>query len=344
MGEAFLDYAKELFRQGKLQQAYDIAHLVSFNDCNCPGVRPLLAIYSVLLNGTTSDLLRVNCYKVLNVSSSASTDEITHRFATLKKLIAQARSPYTVVDRFSTAAAAEEANSLLNFAFQVLSDEKSRSRFDASWNIRPAGADNKKKPQALPPTPPLPEKKKPPQPLPPKPPQLLPPKPPQSLPPKRPQPLPPKPPQSLPPKRPQPLPPKPPLRPPPPQPLAEKKKPELIPPPPIAERKKPRVLPPLPRPLAEKRKRELTVPPPPPLAEKKKPQVVLPPPPAPVGGKRKREIIPCPTESKKRQSESEKPTIFKRIRVVRSDETWEGYSKLTKSNDCRSSANTAAAC
>ncbi|CAN1143469.1 hypothetical protein LINPERPRIM_LOCUS26539 [Linum perenne] len=241
MGEAFLDYAKELFRQGKLQQAYDIAHLVSFNDCNCPGVRPLLAIYSVLLNGTTSDLLRVNCYKVLNVSSSASTDEITHRFATLKKLIAQARSPYTVVDRFSTAAAAEEANSLLNFAFQVLSDEKSRSRFDA-------------------------------------------------------------------------------------------------------KRKKPRVLPPLPRPLAEKRKRELTVPPPPPLAEKKKPQVVLPPPPAPVGGKRKREIIPCPTESKKRQSESEKPTIFKRIRVVRSDETWEGYSKLTKSNDCRSSANTAAAC
>ncbi|CAN1143370.1 hypothetical protein LINPERPRIM_LOCUS26490 [Linum perenne] len=259
MGEAFLDYAKELFREGKLRQAYDMAHLVSFTDCNCPGVHTLLAIYSVLLNGTMSDLLRVNCYKVLNVSSSASTDEITHKFATLKKLVAQARSPYiVVVDRLSTAAAAEEANSLLNFAFQVLSDEKSRSRFD---------------------------------------------------------------------------------------PLAEKKKPtQLISPPPIAERKKPRVLPPPPQPFAEKRKRELTAPPPPPLDEKKKPaQLTTPPPPAPVGGKRKREIIPYPTESKKRQSESEKPT-FTRIRVVRSDETWEGYSKLTKSTGRRSSATTAAAC
>ncbi|CAN1153165.1 hypothetical protein LINPERPRIM_LOCUS14517 [Linum perenne] len=224
----------------------------------------MLAIYSVLLNGTTSDLFRVNCYKVLNVSSSASTDEITHKFATLKKLVAQARTPYTAaVDRLSTAAAAEEANSLLNFAFQVLSDEKSRSRFDASWNIRPAGVDNKdnnkKKPQALPPTPPLPEKKKPPQP------PLAERKKSRDLPP--------------------------------PPPLAEKKKPQtLISPPPIAERKKPRVLPPPPQPFAEKRKRVLTVPPPPPLAEKKKPQVVLPPPPAPVGGKRKREKIPDPTE------------------------------------------------
>ncbi|CAN1804930.1 hypothetical protein LINPERHAP1_LOCUS24062 [Linum perenne] len=311
MGEAFLDYAKELFREGKLRQAYDMAHLVSFTDCNCPGVHTLLAIYSVLLNGTTSDLFRVNCYKVLNVSSSASTDEITHKFATLKKLVAQARTPYiVVVDRLSTAAAAEEANSLLNFAFQVLSDEKSRSRFDASWNIRPAGADNNKKPQALPPTPPLPEKKKPPQPQPPlaerKKSRALPPLPP---------------------------------------PLAEKKKPtQLISPPPIAERKKPRVLPPPQQPFAEKRKRELTAPPPPPLDEKKKPaQLTTPPPPAPVGGKRKREIIPYPTESKKRQSESEKPT-FTRIRVVRSDETWEGYSKLTKSTGRRSSATTAAAC
>ncbi|CAN1139137.1 hypothetical protein LINPERPRIM_LOCUS24245 [Linum perenne] len=249
----------------------------------------MLAIYSVLLNGTTSDLFRVNCYKVLNVSSSASSDEITHKFATLKKLVAQARTPYTaVVDRLSTAAAAEEANSLLNFAFQVLSDEKSRSRFDASWNIRPAGVDNKdnnkKKQQALPPTPPLPEKKKPPQPplaerkksrdLPP-PPPLAEKKKPQTLispPPiaerKKPRVLPP-PPQPFAEKR------KRVLTVPPPPPLAEKKKPRtLISPPPIAERKKPRVLPPPPQPFAEKRKRVLTVPPPPPLAEKKKPQIL----------------------------------------------------------------------
>ncbi|CAN1143487.1 hypothetical protein LINPERPRIM_LOCUS26541 [Linum perenne] len=230
MGEVFLENAKELFREGKLKEAHETARFVFSNDPHCPGVRPLLAIYAALLN-RNSDLLRVNCYSVLGVSSSASDQQIAHRFCSIKKLVAVARSPFPVVDRFSTAAAAEEANSLLNYAFQVLSDQKSRSHFDASWNVKPAAtpvADKKKK--LLPPTPPLPEKKKP-QPLPPlaerKKSRVLPP--------------------------------------------PQKKEPQLISPPPIADRKKARVLPPRPEPLAEKRKRELTAPPPSLLAEKKKP-------------------------------------------------------------------------
>ncbi|CAN1143544.1 hypothetical protein LINPERPRIM_LOCUS26566 [Linum perenne] len=298
MGEVFLEYAKELFRQGKLKEAHETARFVFSNDPHCPGVRPLLAIYAALLN-RNSDILRINCYSVLGVSSSASDQQIAHRFCSIKKLVALARSPFPVVDRFSTAAAAEEANSLLNYAFQVLSDQKSRSHFDASWNVKPAAAtaiplaDKKKK--LLPLTPPLADKKKPQSPLAER---------------KKPQPQPPlaerkKPqPQVAERKKPQP-------------PVAERKKPQ----PPVAERKKPRVLPPRPEPLAEKRKRELTAPP---LAEKKKPlQLTTPAPPAPVDGKRKREIILNVPESKK-PSKSEKQPI-KRIRVVMSEETWRGY-------------------
>ncbi|CAN0880839.1 DnaJ homolog subfamily C member 25 [Linum grandiflorum] len=125
MGEAFLDYAKELFESGKVKEAHDMALLVANNDCNCRDVHQLVAIYGVLRHHNVSRR-NIDCYRVLGVSPSASEKQIAHKFTRLKKLIHPARSGYP-----RTAAAAEKANSLVNFAFEVLSDEKSRRKFDA---------------------------------------------------------------------------------------------------------------------------------------------------------------------------------------------------------------------
>ncbi|CAN0921148.1 hypothetical protein LINGRAHAP2_LOCUS32443 [Linum grandiflorum] len=58
----------------------------------------------------------------------------THRFVTLKKLIAPALNP-NPASRSDTAiaSAAVAANSVLDSAFEVLSDEKSRREFNSAW-------------------------------------------------------------------------------------------------------------------------------------------------------------------------------------------------------------------
>ncbi|CAN0881765.1 DnaJ homolog subfamily C member 25 [Linum grandiflorum] len=132
MGETFLEYAKELFESGKVKEAHDMALLVANNDCNCRDVHQLVAIYGVLVHHNVS-LRKIDCYRVLDVSLSASDKQIAHKFTSLKKLIHPARSVGYPVVADRTAAAAEKANSLVNFAFEVLSDEKSRQKFDACW-------------------------------------------------------------------------------------------------------------------------------------------------------------------------------------------------------------------
>ncbi|CAN0920984.1 hypothetical protein LINGRAHAP2_LOCUS32367 [Linum grandiflorum] len=161
MGEAFLDYAKELLQEEKFKQAYDMAVLVSITDLFCPNVQQLLAIYGILLHhkpNTSS----VNCYNVLRVPSSASHDTIGLIFTSLKKLVSSALDPSPISRSTSSIAiAAEAANTLLNFAFQVLSNKTSRRDYDSRCNLPPRTADNnEKKMPVIPPPPPPPQQAK----------------------------------------------------------------------------------------------------------------------------------------------------------------------------------------
>ncbi|CAN0920992.1 hypothetical protein LINGRAHAP2_LOCUS32373 [Linum grandiflorum] len=160
MGEAFLDYAKELLQEGKFRQAYDMAILVSITDPFCPNVQQLLAIYGILLHhkpNTSS----VNCYNVLGVPSSASGETIGLKFTALKNLVSSARDPSPIsLSTSSIAIAAEAANTLLNFAFQVFSNETSRRDYDSRCNLPPRTADNNEKKMPVIPPPPPPQQAK----------------------------------------------------------------------------------------------------------------------------------------------------------------------------------------
>ncbi|CAN0921157.1 hypothetical protein LINGRAHAP2_LOCUS32449 [Linum grandiflorum] len=153
MGEAFLDYAKELFQDGKVKEAYAMAYFVYRNDAFCPNVNQLLAIYGVILRRDNRRCCDIDWYRILELPSSASDETIAHQFATLKKLVAPALSSYGERSTTPTESAAVVANSLLDSAFEVLSNEKSRREFDS--------ARRKAKEQALlPPTPPPPSELK----------------------------------------------------------------------------------------------------------------------------------------------------------------------------------------
>ncbi|CAN0913745.1 Pentatricopeptide repeat-containing protein At2g01390 [Linum grandiflorum] len=153
MGEAFLDYAKELFQDGKVEEAYAMAYFVYQNDAFCPNVNTLLAIYGVILRRDNRRRCDIDWYRLLELPSSASDETIAHRFATLKNLVAPALSSYGERSTTPTESAAVVADSLLNSAFEVLSNEKSKREFDY--------ARRKAKEQALlPPPPPPPSESK----------------------------------------------------------------------------------------------------------------------------------------------------------------------------------------
>ncbi|CAN0856962.1 hypothetical protein LINGRAHAP2_LOCUS6619 [Linum grandiflorum] len=143
MGEAFLDY--ELLQEGKFREVYDMAFLVSITDPFCPNIQQFLAIYGILLHHK-ANTSSVNCYNVLGIPSPASHHTIGLKFTTLKKLVSSARDP-SPISRLTSfiAIAAEAANTLLNFAFQVLSNETSRRDYDSRCNLPPRTADNNEK-------------------------------------------------------------------------------------------------------------------------------------------------------------------------------------------------------
>ncbi|CAN0913744.1 hypothetical protein LINGRAHAP2_LOCUS28120 [Linum grandiflorum] len=162
MGKASLDYAKELFQKGQIMEAYHIVLYISRNEAYCKNVQRLLAIYGVILRRENRRRCDIDWYRLLEVPSDAPDEKITHRFVTLKKLIAPALNP-NPADRSASAiaSAAVAANSLLDSAFEVLSDERSRREFNSArrnWNKprRPNSENDEKKKEwrLLPPSPP----------------------------------------------------------------------------------------------------------------------------------------------------------------------------------------------
>ncbi|CAN0908630.1 hypothetical protein LINGRAHAP2_LOCUS25375 [Linum grandiflorum] len=104
-----------------------------------------------------NQVVSINCYKDLGVASSASDETIAQRFTTLKKVISPARNPCPIARRRSTTTVTAEAtNSLLNFVFEVLSDENSTREFDSRRNLLPGTVDNNEEKKRLLPPPPLP--------------------------------------------------------------------------------------------------------------------------------------------------------------------------------------------
>ncbi|CAI0555915.1 unnamed protein product [Linum tenue] len=141
MGDTFLAYAKELYRAGKVKEAYSMAEFVSRNDPCCLGTQRYLAVYGVHAAALKRiGLSAIDWYAVLGIQdhSTASPERITHQFVKLRKLIGPVRFTYPDQDLDPlTTAAAEEACTLLNKAYETLSDEKLRSEFDAECQIKP---------------------------------------------------------------------------------------------------------------------------------------------------------------------------------------------------------------